>query len=51
MKEKDKNKIENKEQKPSKKGRYAEKFNLGMDFKTALKKAVNTKIVKSDKKV
>ena len=44
-------KIENREiGKPSKKGRYAEKLNLKMDFKEAVSKAVNTKI-KSDKKV
>lgn len=51
MKDKKDLKIENKStQKPSKKGRYAEKLNLKMDFNEALKKAVNTK-VKSDKKV
>ena len=50
MKDKNKkNEVENQQQKPSKKGRYAEKLNLKMDFNEALKKAVNTKIV-NDKK-
>ena len=46
MKDKDK-KIqgENKKENPSKKGRYAEKLNLKMDFKEAVVKALNTKIV------
>lgn len=51
MKDKNKkNEVENKQQKPSKKGRYAEKLNLKMEFNEALKKAVNTK-VKSNKKI
>jgi hypothetical protein len=51
MKDKDKKlQDENKKQIPSKKGRYAEKLNLKMDFKEAVSKAVNTK-VKFDKKI
>ena len=51
MKEKDKKiRVDNKEQKPSKKGRYAEKLNLKIDFKKAVSKALNTKII-IDKKV
>ena len=46
MKEKDKKlQDENKKEIPSKKGRYAEKLNLKMDFKKAVLKALNTKIV------
>lgn len=50
MNDKNKNKVIDKKQiQPSKKGRYAEKLNLKMDFNEAVKKAVNTKI--NDKKV
>lgn len=46
MRDKKDLKIEDKNtQKPSQKGRYAEKLNLKMDFNEALKKAVNTKVM------
>ena len=50
MNDKNKQTDKKKQVKSVKKGRYAEKLNLKMEFNEAVKKALNTKII-NDKKV
>lgn len=51
MKKDNNTKIESEKSQTAKKGRYAEKLNLKMDFNDAVKKALHTKIVNDRKDV